>query len=406
MIEISFDFELISLEESINTRPKDSPELIIKRFREGFKNRITSWTEDEKVELETDKFDSDDPLQNAGKLCSEMPHYLIKGELKEYIDKDYILVGFDESSNTFPGTYGKLASFKFGECHVSLKNGKYEKNLIMYKPLLAYIEDNLHKLTIYKQVIKKFISRLKMDFYIDSLKYNIDDLEQWFETTYKKKIDTNIKGYNYYYPSIGHVIDRIRTADEILKSMIRIKEISDWGKNKNIVFLGDGIHMFRQHIFPPTSFVELFYNFLQTYDIKYFSISKQSRLRDSQGNFILLYWDSIIENEPFLVELPDLSKYTKSWTYITRFVKDSPALRFDIPDFYNTKEAITILQNLIPFSPRGYPLCLFGAHQASTLLPIEYSNFESKFLELQYDPNTKKFMLVRRHKIIPPSIKG
>ncbi|MFW9951590.1 MAG: DNA double-strand break repair nuclease NurA [Candidatus Thorarchaeota archaeon] len=394
---------MISLEESINTRPNDSPELIIKRFREGFKNKITSWTEDEKVELETDKFDTDDPLQNSGKLCSEMPKYLIKGELEEYVNQGFTLVGFDESSNTFPGTYGKLASFKFGECQVSLVDGKYHKNLIMYKPLLAYVEDNLHKLTIYKNVIRKFILRLKRDFYIGTLKYNIDNLEKWFETTYKKKIDENINSYNYYYPSIGHVIDRIRTADEILKTMIRIKDISNWGANKKIVFLGDGIHMFRQHIFPPTSFVELFYNFIQTYDIKYFSVSKQSRLRDSQGNFILLYWDSKIENEPFLVELPDLSKYTKSWTYIARFVNDSPALRFDIPNFYTTKEAKRIVQNLIPYSPRGYPLCLLGAHQASTLLPIEYSNFESKFLQLQFDPKTKKFMLVRRHDIIPPN---
>jgi hypothetical protein len=333
-----------------------------------------------------------------------MPYKLIKGELKKYIDEGYTLIGFDESSNTFPGTYGKLASFKFGECHISLKDGQYQKNLIMYKPILAYIEDNLHKLTIYKEVIKKFISRLKKEFYTGSLRSNIDKIEQWFNTTYKKKIDDNIDAYNYYYPSIGHVVDRIRTADEILKSMIRIKDISNWGKNKKVVFLGDGIHMFRQHIFPPTSFVELFYNFIQTYDLKYFSISKQSRLRDSQGNFILLYWDSIIENDPFLVELPDLSKYTKSSTYIARFVKDSTALRFDIPDYYTKKEALSIVQNLIPYSPRGYPICLLGAHQASTLLPTEYSNFESKFLDLQFDPKTKKFMLVRRHKIIPPSV--
>jgi hypothetical protein len=404
LIYISFDFELISLEESINSRPNDSPELIIQRFREGFKNKSTNWTEDEKIELETDKFDSDDPLQNADKLCSEMPNYIIDGELKDYVKQGYILVGFDESSNTFPGTYGKLTSFKFGECHVSLRDGQYQKNMIMYKPLLAYIEDNLHKLTIYREVIKKFIARLKREFYIGCLKENIDNLEKWFNTTYKKKIDSNIKAYNYYYPSLGHVVDRIRTADEILKSMIRIKEISNWGKNQNVIFFGDGIHMFRQHIFPPISFVELFYKFIQTYDIKYFSISKQSRLRDSQGNFILLYWDSLIENEPFLVELPDLSKYTKSNTYIARFVKDSPALRFDVPDFYNIEDAKSILKNLIPYSPRGYPLCLLGAHQASTLLPIEYSNFESKFLQLQFDPKTKKFMLVHRHKVIPPNV--
>ncbi len=404
MKTISFNFELISLEDSLNSRPKDSPELIIKRFRDGIKNNINSWTKDEKVELETDKFDTDDPLQNAGKLCNQMPYFLIKGELRDYIDNGYTLIGFDESSNTFSGTYGKLASFKFGECHNSFENGRYKKKLIMYKPTLAYIEDNLHKLTIYKEVIEKFIKTLKKEFNIGSLKYNIEKLEHWFNNKYKKKIDDHIKAYNYYYPSMGHVVDRIRTADEILKTMIRIKEISKLGKNKKVIFFGDGIHMFRQHIFPPTSFVELFYNFIQTYDIKFFSISKQSRLRDSQGNFILLYWDSRIESEPFLVELPDLSKYTKSWTYIVRFAKDSPALRFDIPDFYNTKDAEKIVRNLIPYSPRGYPLCLIGAHEASTLLPLEYSKVDSKFMELQFDPKTKKFMLVRRHKLIPPKI--
>ncbi len=158
--------------------------------------------------------------------------------------------------------------------------------------------------------------------------------------------------------------------------------------------------MFRQHIFPPVSFTNFFYNFIQTYNIKYYSFSKQSRLRDAQGNFILLYWDDQIKKDPFIVELPDIPKYTKSWTYMIRLIEDSPALRFDIPDFLSTQQAIKILRNLIPYAPRGYPLCLICAHETSSLLTIEKTNFESKFMELQYDPETKKYMSVRRHKVL------
>ena len=174
MIKISFDFELISFEKSLETRPKDSPELIIQKFRDGIKSRITTWTKEEKIELETDKFETDDPLQNAGKLCNEMDHFFVKGELEEYINQDYRIIGFDESSNTFPGTYGKLASFKCGECEVTFKNGRYNKELVMYKPTLVYIEDNLHKLKVYKEVIENFIKKLKKEFYFGSLKYDID----------------------------------------------------------------------------------------------------------------------------------------------------------------------------------------------------------------------------------------
>ena len=56
-----------------------------------------------------------------------MPHYLIEGELTEYIDDNYKIIGFDESSNTFSGTYAKLASFKFGECKKMFKYGVYIK---------------------------------------------------------------------------------------------------------------------------------------------------------------------------------------------------------------------------------------------------------------------------------------
>lgn len=331
-----------------------------------------------------------------------MPNQIIKGELREYINNGFKIIGFDESSYTNNGTYGKLSSFKFGECQLEFENGKYSKHLIMYKPIYAYIEDNVHKLIIYKDIIDKFINKLKKEFYIGSLKYNIDEIEDWFEHSFKKKIDGYIKEHNYYYPSLGHVIDRIRTADEILKTLIRIRDFSNWGKNKSVIFLGDGIHMFRQHIFPPTGFVKFFYNFIQTYDIQFFSFSKESRLRDAQGNFILPYWDDKIREKPFLVELPELPLYTKSWTYIVRLIKDSPALRFDIPDYLSTKEAMNILKNLIPFSPLGYPISLIEAHEASKFLPLENSNFEAQFLDLQYNPETKRFMQIRRHKVILP----
>ncbi|MFX0009898.1 MAG: hypothetical protein ACFE9R_06265 [Candidatus Hermodarchaeota archaeon] len=390
------------MDESLKKRTVDSPEQIIKRFKESMKGRITNWTKDEKVELETDKFDTDEPLENSSKLCIDMPHQIIEGDSSEYIEKDFKIIGFDESSYTNSGTYGKIASFKFGECQINYKDGKYKKNLVMYRPIFAYIEDNVHKLIIYRDVIENFVKKLKKEFYHGSLKYNIDDIEDWFENVYKKKINKHIDEHKYYYPSIGHVVDRIRTADEILKTLIRIRDESDWGKNKKVVFLGDGIHMFRQHIFPPKSFTNFFYNFIQTYDIKYFSFSKTSRLRDIQGNFILLYWDDKIKSEPFIVELPELSEYTVSWTYIVRLIEDSASLRFDIPDYYDTTDAKIILKRLIPFSPFGYPLSLSGAHEASSMLPIEKHKFEAEFLTLQHDPETRRFMQVHRHKVIPP----
>ncbi|MHA2287174.1 MAG: hypothetical protein ACXABG_00180 [Promethearchaeota archaeon] len=364
------------------------------------KGRITTWTKDEKIELETDNLEV--PLENSKKLCIDMTHYLLKGVSNDYTDKNFKVIGFDESSYTNTGTYGKIAAFKFGECQINYNNSEYKKNLVMYKPIFAYIEDNLHKLVIYRDVIENFVKKLKNEFYHGSLKYNIDDIEDWFENTFKKKIDKNIKDHNYYYPSLGHVIDRIRTADEILKSLIRIRDESNWGQNRKVVFLGDGIHMFRQHIFPPESFIKFFYNFIQTYDINYFSFSKTSRLRDAQGNFILVYWDDRIKINPYIVELPELSRYTKSWTYVVRLIEDSASLRFDIPDYYDTADVTAILKRLIPFSPFGYPLSLTGAHEASTMLPIEKHKFEAEFLTLQHDPQTRRFMQVRRHKVIPP----
>ncbi|MFX0074989.1 MAG: hypothetical protein ACFE96_06070 [Candidatus Hermodarchaeota archaeon] len=388
------------MDESLKKRTSESPDQIIRRFKENMKGKITNWTKDEKIELEADNLDI--PLENSQKLCIDMTHYLLKGVSSDFIEEDFKIIGFDESSYTNAGTYGRIAAFKFGECQVSYKNSEYKKKKIMYKPIFAYIEDNLHKLVIYRDVIENFVKKLKSEFYHGSLKYNIDDIEDWFENTFKKKIDKNINDHNYYYPSLGHVIDRIRTADEILKSLIRIRDESDWGNNRKVVFLGDGIHMFRQHIFPPESFIKFFYNFIQTYDINYFSFSKTSRLRDAQGNFILLYWDDRIKIDPYIVELPELSRYTKSWTYVVRLIEDSASLRFDIPDYYDTADVAVILKRLIPFSPFGYPLSLTGAHEASTMLPIEKHKFEAQFLTLQHDPKTKRFMQVHRHKVIPP----
>ncbi|MFX1327178.1 MAG: hypothetical protein ACFE91_03415 [Promethearchaeota archaeon] len=329
-----------------------------------------------------------------------MPYKIVLGELKDYVNDDYKIIGFDESSNTRSGTYAKLASFKFGECQIMFKDGKYHKQKIMYKPISAYIEDNEHKLIIYKTVIENFIKTIRREFYRENLKDKIDKLINWYESTYKRKIANHINAHDFYYPTLGHVIDRIRTADEILKSLIRIKDESDWGKRKNVVFLGDGIQMFRQHIFPPGAFTEFFYRFIETYDIKYYSFSKTCRLRDAQGNFILPIWAEILNKQNFLVELPDLSIYTKSKAYITKLQEKSSALRFDICDYLDTKDAIYALKNLIPYSPRGYPLSLSGAHEASTLLVSEYNKLESAFLELQFNKKTEKYAQEWRKKII------
>lgn len=390
------------MEQSFDKRPEHSIDEEVKKFKEFIIEKRAKWTEEEKIELESDRFDTNEPVQNSNVHFSEMPHHIIKDGKTDFIENGVKIIGFDESSNTFSGTYARLASYKFGECQITYSDGKYRKERIMYPPILAYIEDNDHKLIIYRDVIKNFIDTIKKEFTKAPLKDDINDLEDWFENTYKKKIDEHIEGHDYYYPTMGHVVDRIRTADEILKSIIRIKEESNWGRNKNIIFLGDGIQMFRQHIFPPSAFISLFYHFINEYEIKYFSFSKTCRLRDAQGNFILPIWSSILEGKTFLVELPELSKYTKSKTFITRLQDDSTALRFDVPEFYSASEAIEIFRNLIPFAPYGYPMCLEGAHTASTLLVSEYNKLEGHFLELKYDIKTKSFAERWRDKVLLP----
>ncbi|MFX1304860.1 MAG: hypothetical protein ACFE9X_16015, partial [Promethearchaeota archaeon] len=150
----------------------------------------------------------------------------------------------------------------------------------------------------------------------------------------------------------------------------------------------------------PSAFTEFFYKFIETYDIKYYTISKTCRLRDAQGNFILPIWAEILNDRKFLVELPDLSIYTKSKAYITKLQENGSALRFDICDYLDTKDAIYALKNLIPYSPRGYPLSLSGAHEASTLLVSEYNKLEAAFLELQFNKKTKKYTQEWRKKVL------
>ena len=175
MLKISFDFELISLEKSIIERPERSLDIEIRKFKEYIQEKRLKWTEEEKIELEADKFDDDESIKNSKIIFSEMEHKLIDNDLQDYIENDYKIIGFDESSNTFPGTYAKLASFKFGEGEISYKHGKYHIQKIMYKPISCYIEDNEHKLIIYKTVIENFVKTIKRDFYVGNLKDKIDD---------------------------------------------------------------------------------------------------------------------------------------------------------------------------------------------------------------------------------------
>jgi len=272
----------------------------------------------------------------------------------------------------------------------------------MYKPISAYIEDHSHKLIIYKTIIENFVDTIKKKFYISPLKSEIDKLEEWLENKFRKVIDDLIKNYDYYLPTLKHVVDRMRTSDEILKSLIRIKEESNWGKNKNIIFLGDGIHMFRHHEFPPREFTDFFYKFITEYKINYFSFSKTCRLRDAQGNFLLPIWARIVELEPFIVKLPRLSRFTKSNTFLIRMIKDGTAMRFDTPDYYSTTEVINVLRNLIQYSPQGYPLSLEEAHNASNLLQSEKNKLEVEFIQLKHDKELKAYIANWRHKILRP----
>ncbi|MFX0136826.1 MAG: hypothetical protein ACFFDN_24525 [Candidatus Hodarchaeota archaeon] len=386
----------------MNNRPERSVDHEINQFKEFIKSNRITWTEEEKAELEDPDptSSSEEKLRNTGAHFSEMPHIEIEVELIDYVDRAFKIIGFDESSNTFSGTYARLGSFKFGEGQVSFEDDKYKIEKTMYKPINTYIEDNEHKLIIYQTVIENFVKAIKKVFYVGDLKNYVDELEEWYDTTFSNKIKSAVENHAFYYPSIGHVVDRIRTADEILKSLIRIKEVSNWGKNKNVVFLGDGIQMFRHHIFPPSAFTKFFFKFVSSYNINYYTISKTCRLRDAQGNFILPIWSEILKEKTFLVEMPDLSVYTKSKAYIAKLQKESTALRFDIPDFLDTKDAKYILQNLMPYSPRGYPLCLIGAHEASTLLVSEYRKLESKFMELKFDNRTKKYTESWREKVL------
>ena len=126
---------MISLDKSFEKRPEISIDEEVQKFKEYIQERRAKWTEEEKIELETDKFDNDESLRNTNSLFSDLIHQPIEGELFDYINDDYKIIGFDESSNTLSGTYAKLASFKFGEGQVTFKDGIYHKEKIMYKPI-------------------------------------------------------------------------------------------------------------------------------------------------------------------------------------------------------------------------------------------------------------------------------
>ncbi len=405
MIYISFNFELISLKRSLNNRPSDSNDKDIETIREQIQSGLLSFNDEEKLDFFSEqeiltlkdselgrKLYPQLKYANADHHFFEMDYDLIQKTIEDYIENQVKIIGFDESSKTCPKSsdYAKLLICKFGEGHISFKDGKYIREKIMYKPITAYIEDNDHKLMVYKEVIENFIDTLKKNFYVGELKTNIDEIYEWFEA-HKKSINERIKTHSYHHPKLKHIVNRIRTSDEILKSLIRIKEESNGGKNKNLVFLGDGIHMFQHFEFPPKAFTKFFYNFIQKYNINYYSISKKCLLRDTSGRFILPSWEMTILDSPFIVRIPHILHYTKSNTFISRLQESARALRFDIPDNLSMNDAINIIENLRAFSPQGYPICLKDAHFASELLPSENNKFMTEFYEMKYNDNTKKF---------------
>ncbi|MFO8018135.1 MAG: hypothetical protein R6U96_05830 [Promethearchaeia archaeon] len=394
---MAFNFKLISLKKSLNGLPEHSAE---EEIHDLLRENRNNWANEQELDQPEDGL-HEVPPQKLGQNMEDMELIDFSGKKHQYIKKDCKIIGFDESSKTCSGTYSKLSVYKFGEGQIAYKNDKYDKDLTMFEPMIAYIEDDDHKLKIYKSIIKNFIATIKDNFYVNPLQGSIDQLEKWYKSKFKKELEERIGNSDFRRPSIKHIINRIRTSDEILKSLIRIRDISNWGKKKNCIFLGDGIHMFQHFEFPPQKFTEFFNKFIKEFDIKYYSFSKECKLRDKKGKFIVLYWKKRIKSRAFLIKLPKNLHFSNSQTFIVRLVEGGPVLRFDLPEFYSLSDAISILKNLIPYSPYGYPLALSGAHKASTLLPSEQRKVDGKFLNLQYQKSTKNKAKVSREGVLP-----
>jgi len=357
------------------------------------------WARDKGLEdkelTEEDQKDEEDNLPIA--IEESKPIRCIEPD-ESFFKDNVTLVAFDESSFSIRGTYARLVSMKFGECHQTPRENRWEIKQYAYKPTLIYLEDTSQKISIYKMGIKNFVNMIYNEFEHTPLKDDAFRLVEWYEDVFEPDMDDRLKNKKYKLPTLIHVVDRLRTADELLRSIIRMHELTE-KKDKKYIFLGDGIAAFRQHIFPPKMFIRFFLKFIQEYKIPYYTISKSCRLRDKQGRFFLPIYREMFEKETVFVNIPQ--KYSRSLTFIIRLQENGELQRFDVPEFCDKDHAFKIYKNLIPFSPLGYPIALLEAHNATKLFAPEFFIFDSKFLEIKIDPKTKQFIDEIRSHIIP-----
>lgn len=382
-------YKLIELEESLSKA--ELPAQI-----EELKKRNVQWTKEakeirEKYQKELDKEKTEIFIKN-------MKHTPIDGVDNTFFEKGGLLVGFDESQQSKIGTYARVSNFKFGESQVSFENGKYKYRDYMYEPLFGYLEDSYQKVVVYTNAAENFIINLEYEFKGTPLEPLVAEIRKWREKVFPTERDLEWK---HNLPSVGHVADRIRTADELLGTVIRMKQIKKEFPNREIIFLGDGIAAFRPSYINSIQFVNFFLKFLKEYDLKYYAFSKTCRLREKNtGVFILPIFSKIVEKDPFIVEIPQTHSLSNS--HLVRLVKrEMPALRFDVPRENNLSRAISIIKKIIPFSPLGYPLCLEHAHNASTLTKLEWRILNIKFRGTQEDPRTKNLVSDLRKYVLP-----
>jgi hypothetical protein len=382
-------FKLIELDESLSKA--NLPAQI-----EELKKKHIEWTpeakeirEQYKKELEKEKTDI---------IIEQMKHTRIEGVNDTFFKQGGLLIGFDESQQSKIGTYARVSCFKFGESQISFENGKYRFRDYMYEPSFGYIEDSYQKVDIYTNAAENFVSNLEEEFKGTPLEHSINEIRKWRDKVFPT--ETGLE-WKHNLPSVGHVADRIRAADELLCTVIRMKQIKKEFPKRQIIFLGDGIAAFRPSYINSIQFVRFFLQFLNEYNLKYYAFSKTCRLREKNtGVFILPIFSKIIEKEPFIVEIPQT--HSESNSHLVRLVKrEMPALRFDVPKEIDFKNAISLIKQIIPFSPLGYPLCLEHAHKASQLTKLEWRILDVKFRGTQEDPRTKNLVSNLRKYVLP-----
>ena len=389
-------FSLISFEESLKELEDD---IEFQNLKEKMRTRtIDEWFK--RVEKEEEEnLENPDPKLKEEPHTFEIPHLEILTGIKpddEYIEKGIIFHAFDESTVSAAGDYARIIAYKFAEAIIDPNKGGLRCETVHNEPMLVYLEDTLQKVHIYYKVIKNFVEKISEKFEKTPLKKEILDVKDWFNKVFEPVIVDAITRKNQQYVGMKYVQDRIRTADELLRSILTIHNHKDDPELQ--LFLGDGIAAFRPHIFPPPSITNFVKKLLHHYGLKYYTFSKTCQLRDRNGTLIL---PQIRANKPkgvIAVKIPQ--KRSKSITYICRLTKEGELLRYDVPDFMTETQALKELTKIIPYSPLCYPECLKHAHEASQLLIQEKTNLHNEFTKIELEPKKKHLVIQTRKALL------